>query len=314
MKISRASVKVLFLSCALSVTGSAFGESNKKARENNQLDSHHTITRIKTSTITFGVVPQQAASTLARLWSPVLSELSQNANFQLRFATAPDIPTFEKRLASGEYDVAYMNPYHYTVFHEAPGYQALVKQKGKQIKGIIVVRQDSSIQSLDELKDKKIAFPAPAAFAASVLPRANLNLKGLENEVKYVGSHDSVYLAVAQGLVDAGGGVKRTFKTMDRTTTDQLRVLWETPGYTPHAVAVHPRVPTNIVEELRQGFIELSSSSQGAEVLNVLGFKSFETAKNSDWDDIRALGLGTFTKPLEIRSETAHKPLAKGDQ
>ncbi|ABV37549.1 phosphonate ABC transporter, periplasmic phosphonate-binding protein [Shewanella sediminis HAW-EB3] len=305
MKISQFSVQVLFLSCLLSVTGSAYGENDKHSHNSNELGAPRTIT--------FGVVPQQAASTLARLWSPVLAELSQNANFNLRFATAPDIPTFEKRLASGEYDVAYMNPYHYTVFHEAPGYQALVKQKGKQIKGIIVVRKDSPILTIDDLNNKDVVFPAPAAFAASVLPRANLKVRGLENRVKYVGSHDSVYLAVAQGLVDAGGGVKRTFKTMDKATTSQLRVLWETPGYTPHAIAVHPRVPAGIVEELRQGFVELSSSSQGAEVLNVLGLKSFEAAKNSDWDDVRSLGLGTFEKPLENSSDIADKPSVKGE-
>jgi len=305
MKISQFSVQILFLSCVLSVTGNVYGEDSKKTNKNSQSEASRTII--------FGVVPQQAASTLARLWSPVLTELSQNANFNLRFATAPDIPTFEKRLASGEYDVAYMNPYHYTVFHETPGYQALVKQKGKKIKGIIVVRKDSPIRSIDELNNKDIAFPAPAAFAASVLPRANLKVKGLENQINYVGSHDSVHLAVAQGLADAGGGVKRTFKTMDRATTSQLRVLWETPGYTPHAIAVHPRIPADIAEELRQGFVELSSSSQGAEVLNVLGLKSFETAKNSDWDDVRSLGLGTFEKPLENASDMADKPSVKGD-
>lgn len=305
MKIPQSKLNALFLSCVLSISMNAYGENDKHSSNSNELGAPRTIT--------FGVVPQQAASTLARLWSPVLAELSQNANFQLRFATAPDIPTFEKRLASGEYDVAYMNPYHYTVFHETLGYQALVKQKDKQIKGILVVRHDSPIQSLDELTGKRIAFPAPAAFAASVLPRANLKLRGIESEDKYVGSHDSVYLAVAQGLVDAGGGVKRTFKTMDRATTNQLRVLWVTPGYTPHAIAVHPRIPTDLIEELRQGFVALSSSPQGAEVLNVLGLKSFEAAKNSDWDDVRALGLGEFKKPLENRTETANKSLTKGE-
>lgn len=248
--------------------------------------------------LVFGIVPQQAASTLARLWSPVFEQLSQNANFQLRFATARDIPTFEKRLALGEYDVAYMNPYHYTVFHDSVGYQALVKQKDKKIKGIIVVRKDSPIQSLAELDDKKVAFPAPAAFAASVLPRANLKLEGIEAEIKYVGSHDSVYLAVAQNLVDAGGGVKRTFNTMDKSTSDQLRVLWVTPGYTPHAIAIHPRVPFAIVNELKRRLVALASSPEGHEVLNRLRFNSFEPALDSDWDDVRALGLGEFSKPL----------------
>ncbi|WP_229814618.1 phosphate/phosphite/phosphonate ABC transporter substrate-binding protein [Shewanella hanedai] len=247
--------------------------------------------------LVFGIVPQQAASTLARLWSPVFEVFSQNANFQLRFATARDIPTFESRLAIGEYDIAYMNPYHYTSFHDLVGYQALVKQAGKQIKGIIVVKKDSPIQSFQDLNNKQIAFPAPAAFAASVLPRANLNIEGIEAKIKYVGSHDSVYLAVAQNLVDAGGGVKRTFNTMDKSTSEQLRVLWETPGYTPHAVAVHPRVPADIVDELRLRFIELGSLPEGREVLNKLKFSRFESAKNSDWDDVRALGLAELSKP-----------------
>ncbi|WP_076411092.1 PhnD/SsuA/transferrin family substrate-binding protein [Shewanella sp. UCD-KL12] len=253
--------------------------------------------------LTFGIVPQQAASTLARKWSPLLAALSQNANFQLRFATAPDIPTFEKRLAKGEYDVAYMNPYHFTVFNDSPGYQAVAKEKNKKIQGIIVVKADSEVQSLAELDGELLAFPAPAAFAASVLPRANLKIKGLTNEIKYVGSHDSVYLAVAQGLVAGGGGVKRTFKTMDKAVTSQLRVLWETPGYTPHAIAIHPSVDSEMVKELTEKFVHLSSNDEGIALLNSLGFKPFEAANNQDWDDVRALGLGGFAKPLETVNE-----------
>ena len=73
-----------------------------------------------TRTFSFGVVPQQAASELAETWSPVLTWLSKQAGMQLRFSTAPDIPNFEQRLAKEEYDFAYMNPYHFVVFNEAP--------------------------------------------------------------------------------------------------------------------------------------------------------------------------------------------------
>lgn len=60
----------------------------------------------------FGVVPQQSATKLAQSWIPLLQELQQLTGVLLRFSTAPDIPTFEKRLAQGQYDFAYMNPYH----------------------------------------------------------------------------------------------------------------------------------------------------------------------------------------------------------
>ena len=70
-------------------------------------------------------MPQQSATKLARTWVPLLRLIQERSGMALRFATAPDIPTFEQRLAAGEYDLAYMNPYHYTVFHESPGFFAL---------------------------------------------------------------------------------------------------------------------------------------------------------------------------------------------
>ncbi len=40
-----------------------------------------------------------------------------------------------------------------------------------------MVRKDSTIKELSELSGEKLAFPSPAAFAASVIPRAVLEQK-----------------------------------------------------------------------------------------------------------------------------------------
>ena len=55
--------------------------------------------------LTFGIVPQQSATKLASLWTPILSYLSTKSGVELSFATAPDIPTFEKRVLDGEYEL-----------------------------------------------------------------------------------------------------------------------------------------------------------------------------------------------------------------
>lgn len=248
-------------------------------------------TATPTETLVFGVVPQQAASTLAKAWGPLLKEVSQNAKIDLRFATAPDIPTFEARLAKGEYDVAYMNPYHYAQFHQSQGYQVLVKEKDKKLKGIIVVAKDASFQNLKALAGETIAFPAPGAFAASMIPRANLKQRNIDFKPQYVGSHDSVYLAVSQGLFKAGGGVGRTFNNLPIETQSKLRILWTTPKYTPHAIAVHPRISAHTRKVLITELMALSQSEFGLSLLNNLGFKHLEAAADSDWDDVRALEL-----------------------
>jgi len=245
-------------------------------------------------TLSFGIVPQQSATKLARLWTPICKYLSKQTGYRFVFKTAKDIPTFEKRLAAGEYDIAYMNPYHYTVFSIDPGYRAIAKETNKRIQGIIVVKKDSPYQSIAELSGKTLAFPAPAAFAASVLPRAYLKTNQIEISPQYVRSHDSVYLTVSKGLYPAGGGIQRTFNNMPESIRQQLRILWKTPGYTPHAFAVHPRLPAAVVRDIAGALIAISTNEEGGNLLRNLNFNPIGSAKDEDWDDVRELGIALF--------------------
>ena len=245
-------------------------------------------------TLSIGIVPQQNATKLARLWTPICKYLSKQTGYRFVFKTAKDIPTFEKRLAAGEYDIAYMNPYHYTVFSIDPGYRAIAKETNKRIQGIIVVKKDSPYQSIAELSGKTLAFPAPAAFAASVLPRAYLKTKQIEISPRYVRSHDSVYLTVSKGLYPAGGGIQRTFNNMPESIRQQLRILWKTPGYTPHAFAVHPRLPAAVVRDTAGALIAMSTNEEGDNLLKNLNFNPIGSAKDEDWDDVRELGIALF--------------------
>jgi phosphate/phosphite/phosphonate ABC transporter binding protein len=245
-------------------------------------------------TLSFGVVPQQSASKLAKLWTPILNYLSEQTGYRLRFRTAQNIPVFEQRLAAGEYDLSYMNPYHYTTFHGAPGYLAFARARDKRIKGIIVVRKDSPVKNLRALAGQTLAFPSPAAFAASVLPRAHFKAEGISITPRYVSSHDSVYRSVAQGLYPAGGGVMRTFKNVAPAIRDQLRILWTTRPYTPHAIAAHPRVPKQVVQRLRQAMLAMEGNPRGRELLSAINIRGFERGEDRDWDDVRALGINVL--------------------
>ncbi len=252
--------------------------------------------------LSFAVVPQQSASKLAKRWLPLLKVISAHSGIELRFVTAPDIPSFERRVWQGEYDIAYMNPYHFTVFQQQPGYRAVARVRDKRIRGILVVRNDSPLTELGQLAGQQLAFPAPAAFAASVLPRSNLRKRGIEFDAKYVSSHDSVYRAVAKGLFPAGGGIVRTLKNLDPAIRAELRVLWTTPGYTPHAFAAHPRVSAAHVKALIEAMVTLNQSAAGREALAGLSMAGLAAANDSDWDDVRALNIQLLDSLLESGS------------
>ncbi|MEI7457383.1 MAG: phosphate/phosphite/phosphonate ABC transporter substrate-binding protein [Nitrosomonadales bacterium] len=242
-------------------------------------------------TLSMGIVPQQSASRLAEEWSPLLAEIGRRAGVNLVFRTAPNIPVFEERLSQGDYDLAYMNPYHYIVFHKANGYQAFAKEQDRKIRGILVVKKDSAYRQLADLKGRTVVFPAPAAFAASILPQAEFGRLNIPIEAKFVASHDSVYRAVSSGLQEAGGGIQRTFEACPPEIRDALRVLSETPAYTPHAFAAHPRISADLVARVQSAMLSLAHDEAGLRLLTPLAFKGISAARDKEWNDIRALDI-----------------------
>lgn len=242
-----------------------------------------------TTELTFGIVPQQSASRLAKMWGPLMARLSAELGVEVRFRTTKDIPTFEACLATGAYDIAYMNPVHYTVFAEESGYRAIARQADKKLRGLIVVRKDSNFETLDDLSGTQVAFPSPGAFGASVVPRAEMRARGIDFTPNYVKSHDSVYRAVAAGLMPAGGGVLRTFNAVSPAIRDQLRVLYRTEGYTPHAFALHADLDEEMGAALQNALLEIAANAPTLPA--AIGMTGFEPGQDADWNDIRALDL-----------------------
>ncbi|MCA3266988.1 MAG: phosphate/phosphite/phosphonate ABC transporter substrate-binding protein [Azospirillum sp.] len=246
--------------------------------------------------LVFGVVPQQTPARLAETWVPLLEEVGRRAGVELGFATAKDIPSFESCLARGAYDVAYMNPYHYVVFAKSPGYAAFARQEGGAMRGLVVVALESPARSLADLAGGRLALPSPAAFAASVLPRAELRAAGIPVETLYVRSHESVYRAVVAGQVEAGGGIDRTFESAEPELRAALRVLHATEGYTPHAFAAHPKITAATRVRLAAALAEAGAARP--DLLPALGVAGFRPAVDAEWNDIRKLDIRSEDAPV----------------
>lgn len=241
-----------------------------------------------TEVLTFGIVPQQSASRLAQMWGPLLTELGERTGLEVRFRTTKDIPTFEACLNEGAFDIAYMNPMHYAVFSENGGYRAILRQSGKRLKGLVVARADGA-RTLADLDGKQVAFPSPGAFGASVLTRARLQQEGVAFDPAYVKSHDSVYRAVAAGLMDGGGGVLRTFNAVDPQIRAQLTIIHETDAFTPHAIALHAGVPADLGATLKATLTDIAA--ERPELVENIGMAGLQDSSDADWDDVRALNM-----------------------
>ena len=239
-------------------------------------------------TYTFGIIPQQKANVLAKAWKPILDHLSQSTGDTFVFQTAPDISQFQQAAEKGAYDFSYVNPDMYVSLSEKPGYKGFAHAKDKKITGIIVVKKDSPIQTRQDLQGKDVVFPK-GAFAANLLLQAGLKQDNISISPKFTTTHDNGYIGVAKGLFSACGGVMRTFKATSPEIASQLRVLWTSQGYTPHAFAALPRVPAAVTQKVQAVMVAMEADPTQLGYLQNMKLKGIQAAQDSDWNDVRAL-------------------------
>lgn len=243
----------------------------------------------------FGVVPQFEARQLYSIWKPILKILEQKTGHRFKMLGTESIPQFEKEFARGSYDFAYMNPWHSMVAFEKQGYLPLVRDGTRKLNGILVVRKDSDITEISQLEGKKVAFPAPNALGASLMMRAELaNLHGISIKPVYVKTHSSVYLNVALNQASAGGGVLRSFKNQDSGIQDRLRIIYKTQDMPPHPVSAHPRVPEEVIAQVRQAFLEMKDNPEQQKLLAKIPMPQPVTAEVKDYQPLKKMGLEAF--------------------
>jgi len=192
--------------------------------------------------LTVAVVPQFTALQIHKDWTPFLERVSRDSGVTLILKSYQSIPAFEADLLKGVPDLAFMNPYHEVMAKRAAGYLPLVRDS-KSLTGILLVRRDSQVRALKDLAGGKLAFPSPNAFGASLYMRALLaEQERVKIEPIYVKTHSNVFRQVILGEAVAGGTVNGAFSREPAAVTEQVRVIFETPGVAPHPLAAHPRV------------------------------------------------------------------------
>jgi len=267
------------------------GEIDKVGIEKQANDSNVSNNKI----YTFGVVPQFEQRKLFKIWRPILDLLEKKTQLKFRLKGSSKIPEFEQNVFAGLYDFAYMNPYHFVKAQQRVGYIPLVRDGGRKLKGIIVVAESSRFHKLEDLNKAVISFPSPNALGASLLTRADLvNQFKIDFTAQFVKTHTSVYLHVALGLTDAGGGILSTLESQKVDLRNKLRILYTTRSVNPHPLAVHPRIDKKIGLKVMQGLIEISQSNQGKALFKKIPINHLIEAKQEDYQELSTWGLDEF--------------------
>ena len=244
--------------------------------------------------ISLGVVPQESPSKLFSVWKPIAQYLSRTTGEKIVFKTEKSIPLFEKSLLRGTYDFAYVNPAQFIQINTKMKYSADVRAR-KNIVGILVGREHGDIQAL--LKEEpRFIFPAPNAFASSVLIKYELSKKfnykfDDPKKTGYIHSHDSVYKGVMSGLADLGGGIERTldvfFDKHEKHLNGEkeyLSIVYKTKAYPSHPFSFHPRVDSKVKEKIITALMNMPENLKES-----LKVREFILINNQEYNSVEDL-------------------------
>jgi phosphonate transport system substrate-binding protein len=256
-----------------------------------------------------GIHPLHNPQKLFEVYGPIVDHLNAkipDAHFHLE--ASRNYEEFDKKLYSGYFDFAMPNPYQ-TVRSLKAGYTVFGKMgDDDDFRGIILVRKDSGIRSVADLKGKKISYPAPTALAATMMPQYYLHTHGLDVnrdvENLYVGSQESSIMNVYLGQVAAGATWPVPWKSFAKEHPEkaaQLDVKWQTEALLNNAWVVRRDVPSAMAQRVASALFELNASEEGRRMLQRLPISRFEKANDTTYRPVEAY-LERFSKvvrPIE---------------
>ena len=257
-------------------------------------------------TYTIAIVPQLPKEITHKNWGPFIFEINKRLGIKLKLLLFSSFQEFESSFSHGEPDFIYLNPYHQLLANKAQGYIPLIRDDSKMLTGILVVSKDSTIDSLEQLQNKKVAFPSPLAFGASLYMRAALSKKGINVEPIYVKSHNNVYRSVVLGTTVAGGGVNSTYNAESQQIKNELKIIFKLPGVPSHPISVHPRVDEKVVKAFIAACLDMANSQQGLTLLKSINIPTPVVAvQERDYKPLDVLKLERFIDDAEVTSSAS---------
>lgn len=243
----------------------------------------------------FGVHPLHNPKRLFEVYQPMIHYINSHLKGgKLRLEASRDYASFDKKLDAGYFDFALPNPYQ-TVMAEDHGYKVFGKAGDDQnFRGIILVRRDSNINSINDLRGKTISYPAPTALAAAIMPQWYLYKHGIDikKDIKnsYVGSQESSIMNVYLGKSDAAATWPPPWKAFIKERPEiakEVMIKWETSALLNNGLVARNNIPNEIVKQVAQIITTLQTHEEGRKILNEMELSKYEKADERTYEPVR---------------------------
>jgi len=257
----------------------------------------------------FAVHPLHNPERLFSLYGPLVDRLNAaipEAHFTLE--ASRNYEEFDKKLYGRQFDLALPNPYQ-TVNALRHGYRVFGKMgDDEQFRGILLVRRDSPIRAVADLKGKVVSFPAKTALAAAMLPQHFLQEHGLPigaYEARYVGSQESSIMNAYLGDAAAAATWPPPWIAFQKDhpgRAAQLKVQWRTEPLPNNGLVARDDFPPHLLNKVAAILFSLHQRADGRVLLERLPLSRFEPASEATYRPVRDF-VAHFSKTVRSLPE-----------
>jgi phosphonate transport system substrate-binding protein len=248
--------------------------------------------------IRFGILPRLSSAELKTMYGPLAEYLSRETGEKVTIVVPASFDAFKAEVKAGRIDLGFANPLIYVQVQHMSNVEPLALasevKSGTRFRGIIMVRKDSGIMKLQDLKGKKISFMDKDSAAGYIFQMLLLSKAGLDVErdftiLPFLKKHDKVALAVFDKSADAGGIREDEFeKAKDKVDISQLRIVGYTDYFPNWPMFSTPKLNRDTAAKIRAALHKLKPNDPRNEgILGSAKLTGFIPISNKDFDEFR---------------------------
>lgn len=250
--------------------------------------------------LVMGFVPSRSVHEIQISSQKIADYLSRKTGYAIKAITLSNYAGVALAMKSRRVDFAFVGPINYLLIDERAGalpLTAAVRLGQKGYRGMIIVRADSDIHSLADLKGRDFAFGDSLSASANLYPKAALREAGIDSkkDIKslILSSQNAVVTSVLSGKVDAGAVYEdaRLNPEVLKYYPDaaaRTRVLYYTPLIPGDPQIVRANLNAGQRAKLAEALLAMARDEQAKGWLKAIyGIDGLEAASAEDYQGLR---------------------------
>jgi phosphonate transport system substrate-binding protein len=183
----------------------------------------NSVSENKKITVYVGVISRYPPNIIFKGYQPIIDYLNQNDKYQFELKLSTSYSETVNQLVKGDVAIAFFGSLLYINAHERYGIIPILKPLNEDFKpffkSVVFAKSSSNINSIKDLKGKRIALPSSESFSGNWLVKYELSKHNIIEkdikEIKNFAYHQNVIYQVLNGEFDAGVVKDRVIKEYD---------------------------------------------------------------------------------------------------